>query len=85
MKMKAPEYSKQKGHRNRSRILFLFVTVAITSFTISLVVSIVNLGLAPNFLQIWARNYAIAFIVALPAAYVASRIAGKVSGARLTA
>jgi hypothetical protein len=49
----------------------------------SLIISIINLGLPSNFLGIWARVYAIAFIIALPAALMATRIAEKVV-ARLT-
>lgn len=57
--------------------------VAIMSFVMSLALSILNLGLPPNFLEIWARAYAIAFVIAFPAAFAATRIAEKVV-ARLT-
>jgi hypothetical protein len=67
-----------KIHRSKSRILFLLITVPITSLCISLVISLINFGLTPNFLGIWARVYGVAFVIALPAAFVASRIADKV-------
>jgi Protein of unknown function (DUF2798) len=73
-----------KIHKSHSRILFLFITVAITSLCMSLVISTINLGLPSNFLQIWARIYGIAFVITLPTAFLATRIAEKVV-AKMTA
>ena len=67
-----------KIRKNHSPILFLFIIVAITSLCMSLVISAINLGLTPNFLQLWARIYGIAFVITLSTAFVATRIAEKV-------
>ena len=55
--------------------LFLVIMVFIMVVVMSLVLGFVNGAFADGFLVVWPRQFLIAFVVALPAAFVARRLA----------
>jgi hypothetical protein len=63
--------------------VFLIVMVSIMVVVMSLVLGFVNGAFADGFWQVWPRQFGIAFVVALPAAHVARKIA-MAAVARLT-
>lgn len=63
--------------------VFLLVMVSIMVVVMSLALGFVNGAFADGFWQVWPRQFAIAFVVALPAAYGARKVA-MAAVARLT-
>lgn len=63
--------------------LFLLIMVFIMVVVMSLALGFVNGAFADGFLRVWPRQFLIAFAVALPAAFVARRLAAA-AVARLT-
>ena len=63
--------------------LFLVIMVLIMAFVMSLVLGFASGAFEDGFLRVWPRQFLVAFVVALPAAYVARRMATSVV-ARLT-
>lgn len=63
--------------------LFLLVMVTIMVVVMSVVLGLVNGAFADGFLRVWPRQFAIAWVVALPAAFLARKAASAVV-ARLT-
>jgi hypothetical protein len=55
--------------------LFLLIMVFIMVVVMSLALGVLNGAFADGFLQVWPRQFLIAFAVALPAAFVARRLA----------
>jgi hypothetical protein len=55
--------------------VFLLVMVSIMVVVMSLVLGFVNGAFAAGFWAVWPRQFAIAFVVALPAAYFARKAA----------
>lgn len=49
------------------------------SFSISIILTLVNIGFASNFLKIWAKSFLMGFIVAFPISLIAFPIVQKIS------
>jgi Protein of unknown function (DUF2798) len=64
--------------------LFIAIMVVMMVSCVSLFTSLINVGLASNFFEIWARAFVMAFSIALPVAFVVARFAEKIV-ARITA
>lgn len=73
-----------KLNKKYSQILFGGIMGAMMSFFMSLFISLVNVGIAPNFFEVWMRAFPIAFAIGLPVAFVVWQFAKKVV-ARMTA
>ena len=54
-----------KIKKKYSTILFAIFMALAMSFTISLILTIINTGIVPLFVEKWMRSFAIGFIVAL--------------------
>ena len=73
-----------KVAKKHAPTLFLVIMVSIMVVVMSLVLGFVNGAYADGFWTVWPRQFAVAFVVALPAAYVA-RMLATAAVARLTA
>ncbi len=51
------------------RLVFACVMGAVMVFFMTFVVTLANVGLTPDFLYLWAKSYAIAFVVVVPLIY----------------
>lgn len=60
----------------------IFVSLGM-SFAMSLVLTLVNLGLAPEFFERWARAFLIGFVVSLPASMIIIPVVRRI-GNKLT-
>ena len=49
------------------------------TFSISLVLTLVNAGVTPNFISIWAKSFFMGFIVAFPISLMVFPIVQKIS------
>lgn len=67
-----------KVAKRHAPTVFLLVMVSIMVVVMSLVLGFVNGAFAAGFWQVWPRQFLIAFVVALPAAYVARKLANGV-------
>ena len=59
-----------KIKKKYSTILFAIFMALAMSFTISLILTIINTGIVPLFVEKWMRSFAIGFIVALPTSLI---------------
>lgn len=64
--------------------LFLVIMISIMVTLMSLVLGYINGAFADGLWPVWPRQFAIAYVVALPAAFIARRLA-TAAVARLTA
>ena len=62
----------------KSRILFGLMMSAMMAFTMSLIMTLVNIGLVENFLLIWLRGFSIGFAVAFPTSLIAAPLTRKI-------
>lgn len=60
-----------------SRLVFSFFMSLLMSFIMSLVISIINVGFIANIIEIWARAWFFAFLVAFPTTYFIAPIVNK--------
>ena len=60
-----------KVAKRHAPTLFLLIMVVIMVLVMSLVLGYVNGAYADGFLAVWPRQFLVAFVVALPAAFVA--------------
>jgi hypothetical protein len=72
-----------KVDKKYSPLLFGAIMAGIMGFVISLLITLINIGPAPNFFEAWARAYGVSFAIALPTAIGVSQIARKLV-ARMT-
>ena len=61
--------------KKHASTLFLVIMVSIMVVVMSIVLGFVNGAYADGFLQVWPRQFLIAFVVAMPAAFVARKLA----------
>lgn len=57
-------------HKKYQNVLFAFLMALFMSCFMSLVISIFNVGLVDNILQVWLHAWGFAFVVAFPAVMV---------------
>lgn len=50
----------------RQKIAFAFLMGIVTTGLVSLTVVAVNIGLAENFLKIWLKSWAVAYLIVIP-------------------
>lgn len=68
--------TKPQGH-----LLFVVLMCAMMSGALSLVLTFSRVGFSEGLISLWLKNWAIAFVVAIPVALVAVPIARRVSAA----
>ncbi len=70
--------------QKKFHLLFSFVMGAMMIFLMTFVITTVNVGWGANFLQSWAKAFAVAYVVGVPVIFflapVARRITGKLLG-----
>ncbi len=64
----------------KARFIFPVVMTAMMVFVVTLLVTIINLGVPPDFLWQWAKAYFLAWPVAAVSAYFAIPVARRVTG-----
>lgn len=52
--------------KQRFHLVFSFLMAAVMVFVVTFVVTVANVGMAPDFFMRWARSFAIAYCVAVP-------------------
>lgn len=63
--------------RKYQHLVFAFFMAGLMSCLMSLVISIFNVGLVDNILQIWLHAWGFAFVVAFPAVLVVAPLVRK--------
>lgn len=70
--------------QKKFHLVFSFVMGAIMISMMTFVITLINLGLVSNFLQVWLRVFAIAYVVGVPVIFfmapVARRLTGRILG-----
>lgn len=70
--------------QKRFHLIFSFVMGAMMISVMTFVISLVNVGWHPNFFQVWAKAFLVAYVVGVPVIYflapVARRTTGKLLG-----
>lgn len=61
-------------------LLFPLVMTFFMAGVVSLLLTVVNLGVPPDFLRLWLRNWALAWSFAFPAAVMAIPVARRIVG-----
>jgi hypothetical protein len=64
----------------KARFIFPIVMSGMMVFMVTLLVTIINLGIPPDFLWQWAKAFVIAWPVAATSAYFAIPAARKITG-----
>lgn len=72
-----------KLSKKYSQFLFVTIMVMMMVLSVTLFVTLISVGLTSNFIEIWARAYITGFSIALPTAFVVTRVTGKIV-ARIT-
>jgi hypothetical protein len=67
-----------KINKRYSWLLFAFFVSIGMSFFMSLVLTVVNLGIVPEFLERWARAFAVAFAVSVPTSLLVIPVVRKI-------
>jgi len=63
--------------RKHHKIVFSFFMALLMSCIMSFSISVFNIGLVPNILNIWLKAWSFAFIVAFPTIFIISPIVHK--------
>ena len=66
--------------QKKFHLVFSFVMGAMMIFVMTFVISLVNVGWGPDFLQTWAKAFAIAYVVGVPVIFFLAPVARKVTG-----
>lgn len=70
--------------QKKFHLVFSFVMGALMISVMTFVISLVNVGMGPDFLRVWAKAFAVAYCVGVPVIFfvapVARRITGKLLG-----
>lgn len=70
--------------QKKFHLVFSFVMGAMMISVMTFVISLVNVGLGPSFLQVWAKAFVVAYCVGVPVIFfvapVARRLTGKLLG-----
>lgn len=66
--------------RRHFQLVFSLIMGAMMVFIMTFVITVANVGMPPDFLARWARAFAIAYVVAVPAIYVVAPRARQLAG-----
>lgn len=61
-------------------LVFSFIMGAMMISLMTFVITMVNIGLGPQFLAAWARAFAIAYVVGVPVIFFLAPVARKITG-----
>lgn len=65
--------------KNYFQLVFSLVMGAMMVFLMTFVITLVNLGLASDFLVRWIKAFAVAYVVAVPVIYFLAPLAKKIA------
>lgn len=66
--------------QKKFHLVFSFVMGAMMIFIMTFVITTVNIGWGPNFLQTWARAFAVAYVVGVPVIFFLAPVARRFTG-----
>lgn len=66
--------------QKKFHLVFSFVMGAMMIFLMTLVITLVNVGLTPNFFALWMKAFGIAYVVGVPVIFFMAPIARKLTG-----
>jgi hypothetical protein len=61
-------------------LVFSFVMGAMMIFLMTLVITLVNVGLTDNFFKLWMKAFGIAYVVGVPVIFFLAPVARKLTG-----
>jgi len=68
-------YPQKKFH-----LVFSLIMGAMMIFLMTLVITIINVGLIDNFFQLWMKAFGIAYVVGVPVIFFLAPVARKLTG-----
>lgn len=66
--------------QKKFHLIFSLMMGAMMVFLMSFVITLFNVGLAPDFLAKWAKAFGVAYLVAVPAIFFIAPVARKLTG-----
>ena len=66
--------------QKKFHLIFSMLMGAMMVFLMTFVVTLINVGPTPDFFQRWAKAFAIAYVVAVPAIFFIAPLARKLTG-----
>lgn len=69
--------------QKKFHLVFSFIMGAMMIFLMTLVITAINVGLRADFIQIWLKAFAIAYVVGVPVIFFLAPLARKLTGRML--
>lgn len=66
--------------QKKFHLVFSFVMGAMMIFLMTLVITLVNVGLTDNFFNLWMKAFGIAYVVGVPVIFFLAPVARKLTG-----
>jgi len=66
--------------QKKFHLVFSFVMGAMMIFLMTLVITLVNVGLTDNFFKLWMKAFGIAYVVGVPVIFFLAPVARKLTG-----
>lgn len=66
--------------QKKFHLVFSIVMGALMIFLMTLVITLVNVGLTPNFFTLWMKAFGIAYVVGVPVIFFMAPVARKLTG-----
>lgn len=66
--------------KSRFHLVFSLLMAAIMVFIMTFVVTSMNVGWPLNFIELWAKSFAVAYLVAVPVIYFLAPVARRLTG-----
>jgi len=66
--------------QKKFHLLFSFVMGAMMILLMTLVITLVNVGLTPDFFQRWMKAFGVAYVVGVPVIFFLAPVARKLTG-----
>lgn len=66
--------------QKKFHLVFSFVMGAMMILLMTLVITLVNVGLSPDFFQRWMKAFGIAYVVGVPVIFFLAPVARKLTG-----
>jgi hypothetical protein len=70
----------RKLSKTRFHLVFSLLMGAIMVFIMTFVITSVNVGWPQNFIDLWAKSFAVAYLVAVPVMYFFAPVARRLTG-----
>ncbi len=66
-------------HKRFTSVIFNLIMSFLMALVMSAVLVTINVGIGPDFLQLWMRSFGLAFVVAFPAALVIEPLSSRLT------